>query len=113
MGEKEDKAEAEKKAAEEKAAAEKKAEEEAKKKTDESNKSNSLIDQAKAEREKGEALLEAQKKENDRTEQLQADAIVAGKGISQDQSPPKDTDEEYAEKFLKGEVDPLADDGFK
>ncbi len=111
MGEKEDKAEAEKKAAEEKAAAEKRAEEEAKKKAEESAKSNSIIDEHKAEREKMDKTLEAIKKENDRTEKLQGEAILAGKGeIQKEQSEDDKWAADAKERYKGTGMDPTPDD---
>ena len=52
-----------------------------------------------------------QKKQNDRTEKLQADAIASGRGqMVPAQTPVPETDTEYAARFERGEANPLKDD---
>ncbi len=67
-------------------------------------------------------IVEDQKNENDRREklieeekQLRAEGILAGDtgGRVGSTPPKKDTDEEYANKFKKGEVNPLKEDGIE
>ena len=56
----------------------------------------------------------SQKKENDRTDKIQASIIASGKGqMVPATQKAKETDEEYAERFKRGEVNPLKDDGIK
>ena len=55
------------------------------------------------------------KKQNDRKEKLQADAMLAGNiraGGTNQTKPHKLTDTEYAEALQRGEVNPLKEDGF-
>ena len=58
-------------------------------------------------------LIEEDKKLMDRKEKLHAAQMVGGHTVAgQEVVKPKElSDEEYADKFMKGEADPLTDDG--
>ena len=73
-----------------------------------------VIERARQEREKMDASTAAQKIENDRTEAIMAKRALGGEteaGQGQ-MKPVKKSDDEYANEFMKGEVNPLKDDGF-
>jgi len=72
----------------------------------------SMIDKAIEVNKKKEELLDREEKLLTRKEKLETTRMLggtmqAGKGIIEQ----KETDEEYAEKFRRGEVNPLEDDG--
>jgi len=73
----------------------------------------SLIEEAKAIRDEINKAKEDLKAENDRKEKLQIEATFAGRAEAgvEDPEPVEITDEEYADKVQKGEVNPFADDG--
>ena len=71
-----------------------------------------VIERAREEREKLEIATKAQKAENDRTESIMARNALGGISEGGKINEPKvETPEEYAEKFQRGEVNPLQDDG--
>ena len=83
--------------------------------TEESDKSISLYD-------KTERIVTRQEEANKKTEELLkrqetlfANQRLAGTtgGKVEPTHPPKLTDQEYADKFMKGEADPLGEDGIK
>lgn len=56
-----------------------------------------------------EEATKAQREENDRTERILAETKLGGvTNAGQPQKTEKETDEAYTEKFLKGDVDPIA-----
>lgn len=73
----------------------------------------SIVDEARAIRDEIIAARDSLKAENEKKEKLQADAMLGSSaGGHVDATPVKQTKEEYAEAFIKGEVNPLKDDGF-
>ena len=60
------------------------------------------IKQAREEREKMDTTVEAMKKENDRTEKMHADNIIAGKAVNQG-DPVEETPEQYKDRIMRGE----------
>ena len=84
--------------------------------TGEGNKpqTTSIIDQAIAERQRMEGVLKEIKEENNRTEDIMAKQMLAGRaeGGSGPIKTPEQTDEDYAKRFEAGEVNPLADDNY-
>ena len=73
-----------------------------------------MIEKAREEREKMEAVVEKMKAENDRQEQIQIKKQLGGMAeAGQVAEPPKKmSDTEYAEALERGEVNPLKEDGF-
>lgn len=74
-----------------------------------------IIERTREEREKLDASIAAQKVENDRAEAIMAKRALGGQseaGIVPEK-PKKMTDVEYAEALVRGEVDPLKEDGLK
>ena len=61
------------------------------------------IRQAREMKEGMDKTLEAMKEENDRTEKMHADNIIAGKGVNQAEAK-EETPKEYSERILKGET---------
>jgi len=70
-----------------------------------------IIERAREEREKLEAAVKAQKAENDRTELIMAKQALGGKTEAGGTPVAKETPEEYAARFMRGEANPLVDDG--
>ena len=73
-----------------------------------------VVEEANAAAERLEKATEEMRKENSRHEEIMARKALAGE--TEAGSAPKktvETDEEYAERFKRGEVDPFADDGIK
>ena len=72
-----------------------------------------VIERAREERERMEKATEAQKLENDRSEQIMAKSALGGEtsGRPQEEKPKELTDTEYAEALERGEVNPLKEDG--
>jgi len=74
-----------------------------------------LIDEIKEEKVQLAKIRDSIKKENDRTEKLQINAELQGKGHTGIAPTQKKTltDVEYAEAMERGEVDPFKDDGVR
>ena len=73
-----------------------------------------VIEEANAAAERLEKATEEMRKENSRHEEIMARKVLAGE--TEAGSAPKkekETDEEYVERFKRGEVDPFVDDGIK
>ncbi len=66
----------------------------------------SVVD-ANAAAERLEKATEAQRKENDRSEELKARAIIGGSDDATKPVKKEETDEEYVERFKDGAVNPL------
>ena len=91
--------------------------------TDESNAGGEGDDSGATLAEKTDAASERMEKANaekkaliEREEELYAKQKLGGKSSGGDENPPppkKDTDDEYANKFMKGEVNPLKEDGIE
>ena len=78
------------------------------------SKTQKVVDDTNAAAERIEKATEEMRKENSRHEEIMAKQALGGRAEAG--SAPKkerETDEEYAERFKKGEVDPFVDDGFK
>jgi len=72
-----------------------------------------LIEQAKLENDRKAELLKQELELQERKERLHAEEMVGGRaGLSIAERPKKLSDEEYAEALMRGEVDPLREDGF-
>ena len=80
-------------------------------KGDDSPASSPLLDETKKTVEELNKATAEMKKERAKMEKVSSDLALQGKGLITKTPPPKATDEEYADKFLKGEVNPLKDDG--
>ncbi len=93
--------------------AEAKAKEEKKEDPAEHFVSSPVIEAAKAENDRKALLIEEEKKLMVRKEKLHAEQMVGGhtQGGQKEPETKKDTDEEYANKLMKGEVNPLGEDG--
>ena len=66
-----------------------------------------VIERAREEREKMEVATAAQKVENDRAEKIRADTLLGSSAGGRVEPAKEDTDEEYTEKFMKGEENPF------
>ena len=78
------------------------------------SKTPKVIDDANAAAERIEKATEEMRKENSRHEEIMAKQALGGRaeaGVAPKKE--RETDEEYAERFKKGEVDPFVDDGIK
>ncbi len=80
------------------------------------NKDDGIQQEATTELDRADSIAERQKRENDRREELltREEALAARKavgGVTEAGQPPEkpkeETDEEYTEKFLKGEENPF------
>ena len=77
-------------------------------------KATGLIDGANEAAERMEKATEGLKAENDRQEEIRAKSLLAGQAEAGqvEPKPVRLTDSEYCDALLKGEVDPLKEDGF-
>ncbi len=95
--------------------AEKKAAEEKKEDPAEHFVSSPVIEAAKAENDRKALLIEEEKKLMVRKEKLHAEQMVGGHTVASGEPKKEEklSDEEYADKFMKGEVNPLKEDGIE
>jgi len=71
-----------------------------------------VIERARQENERMEAVVKELRAENDRRERIMAKRELGGMSeAGQSNQKKEETDEEYAERFSKGEVNPLEADG--
>ena len=73
---------------------------------------NTLIDGANLAAKRMEDATEEAKEQNDRKEKLQANELLSSTAGGHVEAVPakEETDEEYTEKFMKGEVNPMKND---